>query len=115
MTSLADTLGPISARLGELEGDPVPLEGGITNRNYRVRFAGEDLVVRLPGKDTDLLEIDRGAERAAGELAAKVGIGPEVVAVLDDPPCLVTRFVVGEPMAAGDLREVPAVEQVAAA
>ena len=66
-----ETLGPISARLGEIEGDPVPLEGGITNRNYRVRFAGEDLVVRLPGKDTGLLEIDRAAERAAGELAAR--------------------------------------------
>lgn len=115
MASLADTLGPISARLGELEGDPVPLEGGITNRNYRVRFAGEDLVVRLPGKDTDLLEIDRAAERAAGELAARVGVGPEVVAVLDDPPCLVTRFVVGEPMVAEELREPAAVEQVAAA
>ena len=26
--------------LGELEGEPGPLEGGITNRNYRVRFGG---------------------------------------------------------------------------
>ncbi len=70
MASLADTLGPISARLGELEGDPVPLEGGITNRNYRVRFAGADVVVRLPGKDTELLEIDRAAEKAAGRAGA---------------------------------------------
>src|SRR4051795_374095 len=104
MASLADTLGPIANRLGEPEGDPVPLEGGITNRNYRVRFAGEDLVVRLPGKDTGLLEIDRAAERAAGELAASAGVGPEVVAMLDEPPCLVTRFVVGEPMSARGLR-----------
>ncbi|HEX6781023.1 MAG TPA: phosphotransferase [Solirubrobacterales bacterium] len=115
MASLQDTLGPISARLGEIEGDPVPLEGGITNRNYRVRFAGEDLVVRLPGKDTDLLEIDRVAERAAGEMAASVGVGPEVVAMLDDPPCLVTRFVVGEPMSAGELREPAVLAEVAMA
>jgi thiamine kinase-like enzyme len=115
MASLADTLGPISARLGELEGDPVPLEGGITNRNYRVRFAGEDVVVRLPGKDTALLEIDRGAERAAGELAAAAGVGPEVVAMLDDPPCLVTGFVEGEQMSAEQLREPEAVTEVAAA
>src|SRR5215212_7683276 len=87
MASLADTLGPISARLGEPEGDPVALEGGITNRNYRVRFAGEDIVVRLPGKDTELLEIDREAEKAAGELAALAGVGPAVVAMLDEPPC----------------------------
>jgi thiamine kinase-like enzyme len=115
MSPLLDILGPISARLGEIEGDPVPLEGGITNRNYRVRFAGEDLVVRLPGKDTDLLGIDRGAEKAAGELAATVGVGPEVVALLDDPPCLVTRFVVGEPMSAEELREPTAMAEVAAA
>lgn len=114
MASLADTLGPISARLGELEGDPVPLEGGITNRNYRVRFAGEDVVVRLPGKDTELLEIDRGAERAAGELAARAGIGPDVVAMLEEPPCLVTEFVVGEPMEAEELREPPVLAEVAA-
>jgi thiamine kinase-like enzyme len=115
MASLSDTLGPISARLGEIEGDPIPLEGGITNRNYRVRFAGEDLVVRLPGKDTELLEIDRGAEKAAGELAASAGVGPEVVAMLDDPPCLVTRFVEGETMSAEQLREPVTMAEVAAA
>jgi thiamine kinase-like enzyme len=115
MASLADTLGPIAARLGEPEGEPVPLEGGITNRNFKVRFAGEDVVVRLPGKDTDLLGIDRTAERAAGELAARVGVGPEVVVMLDDPPCLVTRFVVGEPVSAEELREPAATAEVAAA
>jgi thiamine kinase-like enzyme len=115
MASLADTLGPIAARLGEPEGEPMPLEGGITNRNYKVRFAGKDLVVRLPGKDTELLGIDRGAERAAGELAAGAGIGPEVVAMLDDPPCLVTRFVVGEPIGAEELRRPEAIVEVATA
>src|SRR3954465_3497021 len=115
MASLADTLGPISARLGELEGDPVPLEGGITNRNYRVRFAGEDVGVRLPGKDTGLLGIDRVAERAAGELAAQAGIGPEVGAMLEDPPCLVTRVIGGEPIGAEELRGSEAVAEVAAA
>lgn len=115
LAPLADILGPISARLGELEGEPVPLDGGITNRNYRVRFAGEDVVVRLPGKDTDLLEIDRRAERAAGELAARAGVGPEVLVQLEDPPCLVTAFVEGEAMTPEQLREPAAVEEVAAA
>jgi thiamine kinase-like enzyme len=115
VASLADTLGPISARLGELEGEPLPLEGGITNRNYRVRFAGSDVVVRLPGKDTDLLGIDRAAEKAAGEMAARAGVGPTVVAMLDDPPCLVTEFVVGEPISAEELREPGALAEVAAA
>jgi len=115
MAPLADILGPISARLGELEGEPVALTGGITNRNYKVRFAGSDVVVRLPGKDTDLLEIDRAAEKAAGELAAAAGVGPAVVAMLDDPPCLVTEFVVGEPMQPEELRESAALAEAAAA
>ena len=115
MAPLADTLGPISARLGELEGEPVPLTGGITNRNYKVRFAGSDVVVRLPGKDTDLLGIDRAAEKAAGELAARAGVGPAVVALFEDPPCLITEFVVGEPMQAEELREAGALAEAAAA
>jgi thiamine kinase-like enzyme len=115
MDSLVAALGPLSARLGELEGEPTPLDGGITNRNFRARFAGSDVVVRLPGKDTALLEIDRGAERAAGQLAARAGVGPEVVAQLEDPPCLVTAFVEGEAMSAEELREPAAVAEVAAA
>jgi thiamine kinase-like enzyme len=115
MAPLADTLGPISARLGELEGEPIALTGGITNRNYRVRFAGSDVVVRLPGKDTELLGIDRAAEKAAGEMAAGAGVGPLVVAMLDDPPCLVTEFVVGEPMQPEELREPDRLAEAAAA
>ena len=82
--------------LGEPEGDPRPLEGGITNRNFRARFGGADYVIRVPGKDTYLLEIDRGAERIANERAARIGIAPPVVAMLDEPQCIVTVFVEGE-------------------
>jgi thiamine kinase-like enzyme len=115
MAPLADTLGPISARLGELEGEPVALTGGITNRNYKVRFAGSDVVVRLPGKDTELLEIDRAAEKAAAEMAARAGLGPMVVAMLDKPPCMVTEFVVGEPMQPEELRQPGTLAEAAAA
>ena len=59
ITEILDRLSPI---LGHPVGEPVPLEGGITNRNYKVRFGGDDYVVRVPGKDTNLLEIDRLAE-----------------------------------------------------
>src|SRR5829696_7978024 len=90
--------------LGPAQGEPTPLQGGITNRNYRARFGEVDVVIRLPGKDTDQLGIDRAEERAASEAAAAVGVGPEVVAMLQDPPCLVTRFIEGEPIEAGELR-----------
>ena len=59
--------------LGRAAGAPAPLEGGITNRNFRVRFGDRDCVLRLPGKDTALLGIDREAERLASEQAAGSG------------------------------------------
>ncbi|HKP19766.1 MAG TPA: phosphotransferase [Gaiellaceae bacterium] len=72
-----------------------PLGGGITNHNFKVRIGGETFVVRIGGRDTELLGIDREHERAASELAAALGVGPEVVAFLDG--CLVTRFIDGRP------------------
>ena len=66
----------IAALLSEPVGDVVPLDGGITNRNYRVAFGDHDYVVRLPGKDTGLLGIDRDAECDANKLAAELGVAP---------------------------------------
>ncbi|HEU5063879.1 MAG TPA: hypothetical protein VFT79_12130 [Solirubrobacterales bacterium] len=71
--------------------------------------------MRLPGEDAELLGIDRDGERAAGELAARAWIGPVVVAMLGDPPCLVTEFVAGKPMRPEELREPEALAEVAAA
>jgi thiamine kinase-like enzyme len=99
--------------LGQSEGDPQPLSGGITNRNFRARFAGRDYVIRVPGKDTSLLEIDRGAERIANERAARIGIAPPVAAMLDEPQAIVTVFVEGETMDSADLREPQALTDVA--
>jgi thiamine kinase-like enzyme len=101
--------------LGEPEGEPTPLEGGITNRNFRARFGDGEVVIRLPGKDTSLLGIDREAEREANECAARAGVAPEVLASVDDPPCLVTRFVEGREMTPAELREPAALAEVAAA
>jgi thiamine kinase-like enzyme len=70
------------------------LDGGITNHNFKVTVGGEVLVLRIGGKDTDLLGIDRHHEHEAALVAARLGIGPEVVRFADW--CLVTRFVEGE-------------------
>jgi thiamine kinase-like enzyme len=73
-----------------------PLGGGITNRNFRVEAAGQEFVLRIGGKDTELLGIDRAAEHAASCVAAELGLGPEVVAFVEPEGYLVTRFVDGE-------------------
>jgi thiamine kinase-like enzyme len=70
------------------------LGGGITNHNFKVDVDGEELVLRIGGKDTALLGIDREHEHEAALLAARLGIGPEVVRFADG--VLVTRFVEGE-------------------
>jgi thiamine kinase-like enzyme len=70
------------------------LGGGITNHNFKVWVEGEALVLRIGGKDTALLGIDREHEHEAALLAARLGIGPEVVRFADG--VLVTRFVEGE-------------------
>ena len=105
-------LGPL---LGDPESEARALDGGITNRNFRLLLGGRDVVVRLPGKDTRLLGIDRAAERDATEAAARAGVGPEVVAFLADPPCLVTAFIPGRPVEAAELRRPPLLDDVAAA
>lgn len=111
MADLEDIVTHLEAHLGPASGDPVPLAGGITNRNYRVRLGDRDYVVRLPGKDTALLGISREAEREANAAAAALGLAPAVAAALDD--CLVTEFVDCEQPTAADLRAAP--EQIAAA
>jgi thiamine kinase-like enzyme len=112
---LAAALTALEPTIGRAESEAVPLDGGLTNRNFRMRIGGDDVVVRLPGKDTELLGIDREAERAATEAAALAGVGPEVIAFLTAPPCLVTRFLPGRPLTADELRAPAVLVQVAAA
>ena len=103
MRELDAVLEPLQSRLGPLEGEPRPLSGGITNRNFRVRLDGGEYVVRLPGERSSLLGIDRTAERLASEAAARLGIGPPVFAGADE--CLVTGFIEGRPLAAREPAE----------
>jgi thiamine kinase-like enzyme len=72
------------------------LRGGITNRNLKVEVDGGHYVLRIAGKDTSLLGIDRAVELASSEAAAAVGVGPEVVALIEPEGWLVTRFIAGE-------------------
>lgn len=92
LPSLASLLGPVA-------GAPVALTGGITNRNYRVRFGNVDTVVRLCGKHTAELGIDRDTEEVASARAASLGIGPAVLARLTDDDVLVCAFLPGGPVA----------------
>ncbi len=94
IAQLAADLGPASA--------PVALDGGLTNRNYRVRFGDRDTVVRLCGKETGPLGIDRDTEALATAHAAELGIAPAVIARLDG--VLVCEFIEGATLDAAGVR-----------
>ncbi len=110
---LTEVVARVTAILGPRQGSVVQLEGGITNRNFKVNFGGTDYVVRLPGKRTSVLGIDRTAECIANKAAAKLGFAPGVAAMFEEPSCLVTMFISGREMTAEELREPDTLTEVA--
>jgi thiamine kinase-like enzyme len=114
MPELAAIITRLEPELGPLEGKPRPLEGGITNRNYRLRMGGEDLVLRLCDRGAEVLGIDRTTEEIASRRAAAEGIAPPVVAFLADVPALVTRWLPGGDVPLEDMRTPVVMAQVAA-
>lgn len=85
-----------------------PLGGGLTNRNFRLDGDGKSFVLRVPGRNTGLLGIDRACEAACSRAAAALGVGPEVIAFLPEQGALVRRFAPGRALAVEDVQQ-PAV------
>jgi thiamine kinase-like enzyme len=77
-----------------------PLEGGITNTNYRVTAHGEIFVLRLGSKGSELLGINREHEHAATAIAATLGIGADVIYANSQADLLITRFLAGQVLTA---------------
>ncbi len=105
MDDLDHVLDGLAARLGPVTSGPVPLKGGITNRNYRVRFGACECVLRLPGKDTAALGISREAERIATRTAAELGIAPRLIT--GDEHSLVTEYLAAQASDASAIQAAP--------
>jgi thiamine kinase-like enzyme len=91
------------------------LGGGITNHNVKVTRPEGVYVLRVAGRDTDLLGIDRTVELAATRAADELGIGPEVVDFVEPEGWLVTRFIDGAIPPPERLREPAQLARVAGA
>jgi len=89
------------------------LGGGITNRNFKVTLDDGAYVLRIGGKDTELLGIDRRVEHEASLAAAAVGVGPEVIAFVEPEGYLITRFIGGPVVPPEALREAEALRRIA--
>jgi thiamine kinase-like enzyme len=113
MPELAAIIARLQPELGPLAGEPVPLDGGITNRNFRLTLGGEDLVLRLCDHGAEVLGIDRITEEIASRRAAAEKIAPPVVAFLSDVPALVTRWLLGGGLTPEEVRSPQVLGQVA--
>lgn len=91
-----------------------PLEGGLTNSNYRVTTPERDVVVRVSRKDDSLLAIDRDAEYANSRAAAASGAAPEVVDYSPEHSLLVVAYVPGRTLQPSDLRDPDMLRRLAA-
>jgi len=92
-----------------------PLAGGLTNTNYKVRSPRGTYVVRISGKDTSLLAIDRDNEVYNTIAAAQTGVGAPFVAALPEHGALVLGFLDGVVMSAEELRRGDRLEAIARA
>src|SRR6476646_1679605 len=92
-----------------------PLTGGLTNTNYKVTSPAGSFVVRISGKDTSLLAIDRENEVHNTIAAAETGVGAPFVAALPAHDALVLGFLDGEVMDPGKMRRGDRLAAVAAA
>src|SRR3989442_13775602 len=91
----AVTLDEVISRIPEWTGATVAvsaLGGGITNLNYRVDVDGKSFVVRMPGKDSELLGIDRRREYACTLAAGESAVGPGAAPFLEAGGVLISRF-----------------------
>jgi thiamine kinase-like enzyme len=80
------------------------LSGGLTNTNYAVTADGTSYVVRIPGRSTELLAVDRGNERHNAAAASTTGVSPRVLEYLEEWNVMILEFISGETMSAASLR-----------
>jgi thiamine kinase-like enzyme len=99
---------------GHGEVEEVERLGGLTNRVYRVRAGGEDLVLRIPGEGTEAY-IDREVEAVNARAAAAAGVSPEVLHVDPGRGLMLTQHVEGRTMTPALFRERGAAGRAAAA
>jgi len=112
------TIEEVVARVELWRGDEpevTSLSGGLTNDNYLVSAAGRRYVVRIPGRSTELLAIDRANEHANAQAAGLAGVGPPVLEYLADHEVMVLEYVEGETMSGDSLRSPEMARRMASA
>jgi thiamine kinase-like enzyme len=89
------------------------LSGGLTNVNYLVEADGIRYVVRIPGRSTDLLAVDRENERHNAEAASTTGVSPRILEYLPEWKVMVLEYIHGETMSGEALRSPDMARRIA--
>ena len=84
------------------------LDGGITNKNYKVTVDDEAFVVRVCATNMGIHGINRQAEHQCNLAAAGIGISPALIAFLDNLPggkaVFVHQFITGRTLTPDEIR-----------
>jgi thiamine kinase-like enzyme len=110
------TIDEVVAGVPAWEGQAVvvePIDGGLTNANYRLTVGGRRYCVRIPGRDSSLLAVDRKAEWRNTLAAAESGAGAGVFATVGEIPVMVLEWIDGEVQTGELLRQDAAVPRMA--
>ncbi len=111
--TIDDVIAGVPAFAGQTVGVE-PIDGGLTNTNYRLTVAGRRYCVRIPGRDSSLLAVDRQAEYRNTLAAAAAGVGAAVPYTVGDIPVMVLEWIDGEVQSEESLHRPGAVEKIAA-
>lgn len=110
--SVRAAIAEASAALG-LRGPVISeLPGGVANRSFRLREAGQDLVLKLAGRETEALGADARSEFAMQALAAGAGLAPRVVYADRAGRFIVSRHAEGRMPEPRDMGQAPLLERV---
>ena len=98
-SELIDRVKSLSCWSGPV--DPTPVEGGITNFNFKVSDNGQSFFVRT-GVDIPIHGVMRFNELAAAKAAAQAGLSPDIV--YSEPGLMVCRYIDGHTLSEEDVR-----------
>ena len=113
---LPDELDAVLDKVASLRNSAreiTPLDGGLTNLNFRVRTVDLDVVVRI-SRAEPLLAIDREAEHLNSLAAAASGASPQVVEFLPEDHVLVVDYINGATLTPADVRDPANLPRIAA-
>jgi thiamine kinase-like enzyme len=111
--TLEAALARVPQWVGVKDIKTTPLDGGITNKNFRIDVGADSFVLRIPGADTELLGINRENEYAANLIAGELGIAPKVFYFIRPEEYLVTYFIKGRPIPPGEISQPKYIQRVA--